>query len=536
MAELKRLVSSRRGFRAHLTKLLQSLHEILTDAQPLTYNNVGTLRDLYEQLQRKQQLISELDVKILEATTTEEEIEEEVLQSEEINSSIYTAKAKITQRLTPTTSASVVTPPWTDAHTSAPTPVHEHFTRLPKLEIPKFAGNPLHWQSFWDCFEAAVHSNPSLTGVQKLSYLRAQLHGDAARVIAGFQLNNDNYAHLVALLTERYRQTLIDLPSPSNSLSSLCEFYDATEGHIRSLSSLGKPEDSYGSLLVPILLGKLPLKTKQNLVRSHSKKEWSITELQAAIHNEVHILEMGSESHTPPTTPTASVVAASKKSTPPVKSKPRCPFCAGPHAPSLCDSVKDPKQRCEIVRQNRLCFNCLGHHKVSLCNSRHRCHHCQHKHHTSLCASGQDSGTPSDQSVYPTMPSPQSSTLTSALPQNNSVIQPVVATSTNPSNTTNMSMTIPAPQNNVCLLKTAVATVRNGDHQTKANLLFDEGSQWSFIMQDLAKTLVLMPLYKEDVTVSSFGAQCQLNREVNVALTTGTLLETTLYGVMGQLQ
>ena len=39
-----------------------------------------------------------------------------------------------------------------------------------------------------------------------MSYLRAQLSGDAARVITGFQLTNDNYAHSVALLKERFGQ------------------------------------------------------------------------------------------------------------------------------------------------------------------------------------------------------------------------------------------------------------------------------------------------------------------------------------------
>ena len=78
-------------------------------------------------------------------------------------------------------------------------------------------------------------------------------------------------------------------------------------------------------------------------------------------------------------------------------------------------------------------------------------------------------------------------------------------------------MTIPTPQNSVCLLKTAVATVTNGEKQTKANLLFDEGSQKSFITEDLAKALALRPLCKKDITVSTFGAQCQLNREVSVA-------------------
>ena len=38
-------------------------------------------------------------------------------------------------------------------------------TRVPKLEIPVFTGEPLDWQPFWDCFEAAIHVNPSLSAV-----------------------------------------------------------------------------------------------------------------------------------------------------------------------------------------------------------------------------------------------------------------------------------------------------------------------------------------------------------------------------------
>ena len=227
---------------------------------------------------------------------------------------------------------------------------HDKVTRLPQLDLPQFTGNSLFWQSFWDCFEAAVHSNRSLTGVQKLNYLCAQLRGDAARVIAGFQLTNANYEHSIALLKERFgqpykqidahMQALIDLPSPSNSLSSLREFYDSTEGHIRSLSSLGKSEDSYGSLLIPIILGKLPAKVKQNLVRAHGKQEWTITELQAAILNELYIFKMGSQTelHTDPP-PTASFHTGAKKPTTGATRKPPCPFCKGSHSPSLCDAV-----------------------------------------------------------------------------------------------------------------------------------------------------------------------------------------------------
>ena len=43
---------------------------------------------------------------------------------------------------------------------------HNHSSRLPKLNLPTFSGNPLRWFTFWDSFEAAVHSNTSLGGVQ----------------------------------------------------------------------------------------------------------------------------------------------------------------------------------------------------------------------------------------------------------------------------------------------------------------------------------------------------------------------------------
>ena len=87
------------------------------------------------------------------------------------------------------------------------------------------------WQTFWDSFSAAVHTNPNLTGVQKFNYLRAQLKGDAIRVVAGFPLTDVNYQHSIMLLRERFgqpyklinahMQALLNLSNVANSLSSL---------------------------------------------------------------------------------------------------------------------------------------------------------------------------------------------------------------------------------------------------------------------------------------------------------------------------
>ena len=59
-------------------------------------------------------------------------------------------------------------------HRTTDTP-HQNISRLPKLNLPYFSGDPLVWQTFWDSFEAAIHSNPSLTGVQKFNYFKSPI-------------------------------------------------------------------------------------------------------------------------------------------------------------------------------------------------------------------------------------------------------------------------------------------------------------------------------------------------------------------------
>ena len=79
-------------------------------------------------------------------------------------------------------------------------------SRLPKLTLPTFSGDPLTWQTFWDLFYAAIHANTTLSGIQKFNYLKGQLQGDAARAIDGLTLSELNYTHSIALLQSRFGQ------------------------------------------------------------------------------------------------------------------------------------------------------------------------------------------------------------------------------------------------------------------------------------------------------------------------------------------
>jgi hypothetical protein len=78
-------------------------------------------------------------------------------------------------------------------------------------------------------------------------------------------------------------QALFNLPNPSNDLTNLQQFYDSMETHVRGLASLGKSHESYGDLLVPIILGKLPNNLRRNLAREHSNPEWTFSQLRESI-------------------------------------------------------------------------------------------------------------------------------------------------------------------------------------------------------------------------------------------------------------
>ena len=131
-----------------------------------------------------------------------------------------------------------------------------------------------------------MNSNPTLTGIHKLNYLRSQLCGEACDVIAGLALTSPNYDISVTLLKDRYgqpdklvltyMQAFLDLPNPLNTLTSLQSFGDGVEKYIHSLSTLGMDVEAYGAQLVPVILNKLPPKTKKNMIRERDGDEWTL--------------------------------------------------------------------------------------------------------------------------------------------------------------------------------------------------------------------------------------------------------------------
>ena len=585
MEELPKLLASRRAHKAHLTKLRHKIDE--TAEGTITHNEIALLKSLVDQLKQKKQTLKGFNDKIAVLLETPEELEAEILDAEELDSLIVEkvcvtdnliefAKGNLSQHVLPhgpenisipssspqkgqenqqpipstsqteqenqqsnsppstgtsgsdflsSTTASAENPP------IIPPPVSTFQTnRLPKLVLPSFNGNPLEWQSFWDSFRSAVHDNSSISDVQKFNYLRAQLRDGAERVIAGLPLTSANYAKSIQLLKERFAQphkiinahmeALLNVPSPTDHLSSLRLFYDSVETHIRGLEALGKKTETYGDILVPIIQKKLPNGVKRNLARQNGNKEWQFDNLRKAILNEIEILEAGQNSSSDyelssnsTTATTAAFLTTMKPPVPPPPTEQRptkrtCLFCKGEHNPNDCNVVTDKGKRYSIVRDARVCFNCLNRHSVSKCKSRNRCKVCHRKHHTSLC-----------QNVEP--PPPVSSNASAAT--NKISGAPTTDNTAAPSvSSYHISDT---DRHTPVLLKTAVASVGSHNNHISAHILFDEGSQRSFITSDVATKLDLKPETQETISLSTFGGNTSSVKRIDTAT---IYLETAL--------
>ena len=76
--------------------------------------------------------------------------------------------------------------------------------KLPKLHLPTFDGNFLHWQEFWDVYKIAVHEQDILN-VTKFSYLKGSIRNTAATAIYGISVTNDNCPVAIKISLERKR-------------------------------------------------------------------------------------------------------------------------------------------------------------------------------------------------------------------------------------------------------------------------------------------------------------------------------------------
>ena len=136
-----------------------------------------------------------------------------------------------------------------------------------------------------------------------MNYLLRYLTGVALKTVQGLKLSEPNYSVSIEMLQEGYedKQILIStymnkLLNLSNSgnlndLKYLRQLYNNIDSQVRSLTSLGVDSDSYGPMLIPVVMSKLPENLKLNITRQFGQDLWDIKLILKCFKKKLAVLE-----------------------------------------------------------------------------------------------------------------------------------------------------------------------------------------------------------------------------------------------------
>ena len=367
--------------------------------------------------------------------------------------------------------------------------------KLPKLNLQRFNGDIVKFTSFWESFESTVHQNEDLANIDKFNYLNSLLEGPAARAIQGLPVTEANYESAVKLLQERFgnkqkiisshMEELLKLQTCSTDRANqLRTIYDRINVHVRSLEALGITSEHYGSLLIPIIMSRIPAEISLQIARQVSKDVWSIREVMEVIKQEVDAREMSEninvkDQRTPPVQKTRPPFQGTASSFHVKGQNPiQCVFCEGKHYTAECTIVTDLKVRKERLYKSGRCFICLStRHLARNCDRKRSCRNCGGSHHQSICDGGK--GARKDRR-------------NSDIPENHDTRTVTATTQGN-------------VKSNVLLQMARTNAYVEPRNQVPVRILLDLGSQRSYITNELKDKLGLTPISTEVLSLNTFG-------------------------------
>lgn len=297
--------------------------------------------------------------------------------------------------------------------------------------------------------------------------------------------------------------------------------YDKISVNVRGLEALGIKSAQYGSLLIPVIMSKLPPDIRIHVARNTSQDVWEIEPLLDLLQREIEAREMSERVKTVPPLeskrqPPPHFVPDKSKVLPPTippgtsgayladsqtqQFAPTCVYCSGKHFSASCETVTELNARRTILAQDKRCFMCLRKgHQQDQCQK--TCRRCDKRHHQSICPRNANSSNNNNNNAQNTERPLNSDRSTQERPRDQTINERE-NTGITTATTTNRESSKP---NCRVLLQTAVATNEDGTRSTVVRLLFDSGSQRSYITENLRATLHLKSLQTERLNLNTFG-------------------------------
>ncbi|KAL9969544.1 hypothetical protein ACROYT_G021769 [Oculina patagonica] len=494
--KLKKKTKIRERHRTFVKKIITEARESIDSGESV---DLKKLKSLKSTLLDKLSELKRLDGEVLEYLLDESKIDGEVNESCEFTSAIQECIVDLETALSSEkdqgqsqgvafvsqSAGAGLNNTQTGTHASVSS-VRRH-AKLPKLELKKFYGNPIDWYPFWECFESAVHRNTALSGVDKFNYPNSLLVGSAAHVIAGLTLTSANYEKAVDLLKKRFGNRQVIISSHMEALTKipkitsihevkrLRNLYDTVESHVRALESLEISQEM-----------ELQLRENcQHVSGDVSNKEPRFPNTSRRVPSDQ------------PSTTSALFTEGGKNT----HQGHWCTYCKGSHPSINCNVVTNISARKQILRQKGRCFRCLRTgHLANQCDNGKVCYICGWRHHASICenqGNENQAAHPGGSAATREGDAPTSSAATFQAP------------------TTSMFIN----SKSSVLLQTARANISkpgNGKHSVNARIVFDSGSQRSYISENLQKALNLPITGQETLLIKTFGESTDKLRQCDI--------------------
>ena len=508
---VSQVMRARTSVKSWLTRAEKTVNELLS--RPETEVSITEIEFAIEQYEKRLDTFDTCQQRVEEAELTEEQLEREIEQAadfrDERNRCLVRAKELLVKMNRKDSEVVGVTQADNDGSTTPPRPPSTRTrteARLPKIEMPKFDGEVTQWQSFWDQFTAII-DNSEQSNVNKFSYLRSLLTGEALASIKGLALTSENYATAKSILEKRFGrkeriifghlQEMLSVNKLSTAANdSLWTLFDTIQTHVRSLENL-EIKGKYGVILTPLILHQLPSNIRLEWARVGEGHEGDLDFLLEFLYDEIRRRERsqtfsglsqstksspesrpgeGSRYNRRPQRQTATALLTTGG--PPSGCSQRCRVCDGPHYPDQCGQLKNLSisDRRDLFKKRGLCFCCLGPHLARNCDK--KCFKCKGKHHMVLCENEQQKVGRSDVSAHPVK---------------HDMTPPVV----------NYSTSVLGNQNKTTIMQVVKTEIEG----VGLNVMFDSGSDRSFISAKCAHKMKLKAVDSEKVNFACFSEE-----------------------------
>ena len=501
MASFNALSATMSAYLGHFTRIHNAINTLDTSSDEVTLASSSLkLEDYYNKLLCTHSSILEFELEGDELTS-------QLDKMLEASDKYHFMKAKLNSliKVTPP----VDPPPSPSASTSSTST--NPFNDLPKQNLPHFSGGALQWRPFWDRFNASIHSR-DIPNVRKFDYLLQCLKGEPLEAVKALPCTDKNYDSAIDILKKRYgdpalliglyAEKIVSLqPVKDGDIHGYRALLDEFKAHIDQIEHLYE-EVNHDGVHIPkheLFLSALLTRRLPEQSRIEWKKKTALAPLTRfdltsllnfassdLVSRDSECLELTEEKPKssepkprPPRTATSAFLARSQ-----------CPFCsASPHSAFACSKFLglSIKERNELVRSTKSCFNCLNNHLASACPSPKTCAKCGKKHHTLLH-----------------LPNSPADSKSSDTPPHQSAIHA----------SSNLTTSVSSIQKNRSILQTA--SVRLDGCNRYVRVLFDSGAERSYVSQRLVNELNPKKLGDITLKLETFGGHIGSPKKVSI--------------------